>query len=53
MKVMCVLCGKVLGLMGATSLAVEESGELKTYHFCTDGHMKEFARKKGLLFGKD
>jgi YHS domain-containing protein len=53
MKVMCNQCGKVLDLMTATSFAVEEAGQLKTYHFCSDQHMAEFARKKGLPLSKD
>jgi YHS domain-containing protein len=53
MKVMCNQCGKVLDLMGSTSFAVEESGQLKTYYFCTDEHMADFAQKKGLPLGKD
>ncbi|MGA2972132.1 MAG: hypothetical protein ABSE39_05875 [Candidatus Bathyarchaeia archaeon] len=53
MKVMCNQCGKVLDLMGTTSFAVEESGQLKTYYFCADEHMIDFARKKGLPLGKD
>ena len=53
MKVMCNQCGKVVDLMGSRSFAVEESGQLKTYHFCTDAHMMEFALKKGFPLGKD
>jgi YHS domain-containing protein len=53
MKVMCNQCGKVQDLMTTTSFALEESGQLKTYHFCSDAHMMEFARKKGLPLGKD
>jgi YHS domain-containing protein len=39
--------------MRSTSFAVEESGRLKTYYFCTDEHMTDFARKKGLPLRKD
>jgi YHS domain-containing protein len=53
MKVMCNQCGKVLDLMGTTAFAVEESGQLKTYYFCEDEHMMDFARKKGFSLGKD
>lgn len=53
MKVMCNQCGKVLDLMATTSFAVEESGQLKTYQFCSNEHMAEFARRKGLPLGKD
>jgi hypothetical protein len=53
MKVMCNQCGKILDLMMATSFAVEESGQLKTYNFCTDDHMKEFAQRKALPLRKD
>ncbi len=53
MKVMCNQCGKVLDLMTATSFAVQEAGQLKTYNFCSDEHMTEFAQRKGLPLGKD
>ncbi len=53
MKVMCSQCGKVLDLMTATSFGVEEAGQLKTYHFCSNEHMAEFARRKELPLGKD
>jgi len=53
MKIMCNLCGKVCGLMASTSLATDEGGQLKTYHFCNEEHLEEFARRKGLTFNKD
>lgn len=53
MKVMCNQCGKILDLMTSTSFAVDEAGQLKTYHFCCDQHMMEFARRKGMPLGKD
>jgi YHS domain-containing protein len=53
MKIMCNFCGKVIDLMGSTSLASEEGGQLKSYNFCSDEHMREFARKKGMSIGKD
>ena len=48
MKIMCNLCGRVCDLMTSTSLATDEKGQLKTYHFCSQDHMLEFARKKGI-----
>ena len=48
MKVMCILCGKVSELMSATTVATDEEGKLKTYHFCSQEHLSEYARKKGL-----
>lgn len=53
MKVMCNQCGKILDLMTTTSFAMEESGQLKTYYFCTEDHMKEFAKRKKLPLRKD
>ncbi len=53
MKVMCNQCGKILVLMEAISFAVDESGQLKTYNFCSNEHMTEFARRKGLPLGRD
>jgi YHS domain-containing protein len=53
MKIMCNFCGKILDLMGATSFAAEEGGQLKTYHFCSQEHMAEFAQKKGMPLSKD
>jgi len=53
MKVMCNLCGRILDLMAATSFAAEDDGKLKTYHFCSEEHMAEYARKKGMSLGKD
>jgi len=48
MKVMCNLCGKVSDLMVSTSFAIDEEGQMKTYHFCSDEHMAEFTRRKGM-----
>jgi YHS domain-containing protein len=53
MKIMCNFCGKILDLMASTSMAAEEGGQLKTYHFCSKEHLTEFARKKGMPLGKD
>jgi YHS domain-containing protein len=53
MKIMCNLCGKILGLMASTSLVAEEGGQLRTYHFCSQEHMTEFAKNKGMPLGKD
>lgn len=52
MKVMCILCGRVTDLMLSTSLATDDAGQLKTYHFCSEGHMAEFVRRKGIQVGK-
>jgi hypothetical protein len=51
MKVMCNQCGKILNLMQSQSLAIQEDGQLKTFHFCSEEHMKEYSVRKGL--GKD
>ena len=32
---------------------LEESGKLKTYYFCSDEHMAEFARRKELPLRRD
>jgi hypothetical protein len=53
MKVMCNLCGKVSDLMASTSFAIDEEGRMKTYHFCCDKHMDEFARRKGMALDKN
>lgn len=50
---MCNQCGKILDLMTSHSFAVGEDGKLKTYNFCSDEHMVEFARRKGISLGKD
>jgi hypothetical protein len=50
---MCNQCGKVLELMNARSIAVEEDGALKTFNFCSTEHMEEFSRRKGIPLGKD
>ncbi len=52
MKIMCNLCGKVSDLMAASSFATDEDGKLKTYHFCSEEHLAEFARKKGIELNK-
>jgi len=52
MKIMCNFCGKILDLMASTSFAAEEGGQLKTYNFCSEEHLREFARKKGMPIGK-
>jgi YHS domain-containing protein len=53
MKIMCNLCGKVSDLMASTSFATDEAGQLKTYHFCSQEHLAEFARRKGIELNKD
>jgi YHS domain-containing protein len=53
MKIMCNLCGRVSDLMASTSFAAEEGGQLKTYHFCSEEHLAEFARRKGITLNKD
>ena len=52
MKVMCNFCGRITDIMAATSFATEENGQLSTYHFCSEEHLTEFARKKGIEIGK-
>lgn len=52
MKIMCNLCGKVSDLMASSSFATDEDGKLKTYHFCSEEHLAEFARKKGIELNK-
>lgn len=53
MKVMCNLCGRVSELMAAVSFAVDEAGHLKTYHFCSEEHLIEFAKRRGIGLQKD
>jgi YHS domain-containing protein len=53
MKVMCNLCGKVFDLMSATSFATDEGGQLKTYHFCSEEHLAEFTKNRGMPLDKD
>jgi hypothetical protein len=53
MKVLCNQCGKMLDLMMSMSFVAEEDARLTTYYFCSDEHMVEFARKKGITLGKD
>ena len=53
LKVMCNQCGKILDLMVSRTFAVDEGGQLTTYHFCSDEHMEAFARRKGMSLGKD
>jgi len=53
MKVMCNLCGRVSDLMAATSFATDDGDQLKTYHFCSEEHLAEFARRKGIQLEKD
>jgi len=53
MKVMCNFCGTVSDLMASTSIATDEGGQLKTYHFCSEDHMAEFARRKRIEINKD
>jgi len=38
--------------MAATSFAADEGGQLKTYHFCSEEHLAEFARRKGITLNK-
>ena len=53
MKVMCNLCGRVSELMVSTSFAIDEAGQLRTYHFCSEKHLEEFARRKRIELNKD
>jgi len=53
MKIMCNLCGRISDLMASTSFATEEGGQLKTHHFCSEEHLTEFARRKGIGLNKD
>ena len=53
MNVMCNQCGKILELMGSQSFAVEEENHLKSFYFCSDEHMAQFAKRKGMKLGKD
>jgi len=53
MKVMCNLCGRVSDLMAATSFATDDGGKLKTFHFCSEEHLTEFVRRKGIELEKD
>jgi YHS domain-containing protein len=53
MKVMCNLCGRVSELMSSTSFAADEGGQLKAYHFCSEEHLSEFARRRGIELNKD
>ena len=53
LKVMCNQCGKILDLMISHSFAVDEAGQLRTYNFCSEEHMTEFAKRKGMAIGKD
>ena len=39
--------------MASTSFAMDEAGQLKTYHFCSEEHLAEFARRKGIELNKD
>lgn len=50
---MCNQCGKILGVMMPHSIAVDEGGKLKTYNFCSEEHMIQFAGRKGVTIGKD
>ncbi len=53
MKVMCNQRSKVFDLMASRTFAVDEGGQLATYHFCSDEHVQAFARRKGMSLGKD
>jgi len=53
MIIMCNLCGRVSELMTSTSFAADEGGQLKTYHFCSEEHLTEYARSRGITFNKD
>ena len=50
---MCKQCGKVLDLMESHSFVADESGKVVSYNFCSEEHMKEFARRKRMPLGKD
>ncbi len=53
MKVMCNQCDRVMDLMTATTFAVEEEGQLRTYNFCSEEHLKLFAQREVLPLSKD
>ena len=53
LEVMSNQCGRVLDLMASSSFVVNEDGKLKSYNFCSEQHMAEFARRKGMTIGKD
>jgi len=53
MKIMCNQCGRISDLMVATSLATTEGDQLKTYHFCSQEHLAEFAARKGIKLDKN
>ena len=52
LKVMCNQCGKILDLMESRSFVADESGQLKDYYFCSDEHLTEYGRKKGITTNK-
>jgi hypothetical protein len=52
MKVMCNQCWKILDLMMSQTFAVDEGGRLRTHNFCSEEHMIEFTRRKGMAIGK-
>jgi YHS domain-containing protein len=39
--------------MESTSVATDQEGQLKTYHFCSKEHLAEFARRKGIKLHED
>jgi YHS domain-containing protein len=38
--------------MASRSIAADEQGQLKTYHFCSKEHLAQFARKRGIELEK-
>ncbi|HXY82700.1 MAG TPA: hypothetical protein VEH56_03195 [Candidatus Saccharimonadales bacterium] len=50
---MCNQCGKIIDLMNSHSFAVNEEGQLKAYYFCSDEHLAEYGRKKGMTSNKN
>gem|GEM_PF-1353521 len=52
LKVICNQCGKILDLMESHSLVADESGQLKGYYFCSDEHLTEYSRRKGITTKK-
>jgi len=47
MMVKCEECGRVLNLINAVSLALDEDGEYRGRYFCSEEHMERYAAKTG------
>jgi hypothetical protein len=53
MKVMCNQCGRVLHLMTAQAIALEEEGRLKSFYFCSQEHLSQYLKRTGMKLGKN